>query len=170
MILIQKHNHQSEKGVLYSILIYLEDKTRLRIVRRHTYFTKIPTYITQHHHISIDSNLIILVSLWFDDNSTFHLSAAFHFAFVVWKAPLPKIKSLSLCMKFSIILAEIFPPDTSVRWLLLLEIFSLFYCIYRLLFCTKSLCFFLTSFSKCSSLLQRVLYRVKGRGKGCWVL
>lgn len=102
-----------------------------------------------------------------------HPSAAFHFVFLVWKVPLPNIKCLSLSlscyMKFSITRAEIptappspHPPDTSVRRLHLLETFSLFYCVYHLLICTKSHCFFFISFSTCSSPVQRVLCRVKG--------
>lgn len=95
--------------------------------KTHLTLLKYLTYITQQHHTSIDSNWLILVGLWSDENSMSHPGTAFHFVFLVWKFLLPNIKclslSLSLCMKLSITRAEIFPPDASVRRLHLFETF-----------------------------------------------
>ena len=153
-----------KKGVLYSLHVHVEDKSGVRILEDTLNFTKILYIYYLQHHTSIDSNWLILVSLWSDENSMSHPGTAFHFVFLVWKFLLPNIKCLSL--SFSLHEAfnyqgwNISPRCVSEAAASLRDL-SLFYCVYHLI-CTESLCFFFISFSTCSSPPQRLLCRVKG--------
>lgn len=115
---------------------------------------------------------MIWVSLWFDDNSTAHLRAAFHFAFVVWKVPLPKIKSLSFCMKCSITTAKNVPPKCITEVAASLRDLFLILLYMTSPFPHHTPLLLPNFFIKCSSLLQRALQspRQLCRGKGCLVL